>query len=309
MSTSKKSIGLGKGLEALIPTSVEITEKGLKFKSTDDNTNQIDFINLEKIEHNPYQPRVDFDESSLEELKNSIIEHGVIQPITVRKSIYGFEIISGERRFRAAKLAGLTKIPAYVLHDITDVQMLQLALIENLQRDNLNPIEVANGYSRLIEECKLTQEEVAQKVSKDRSTITNFLRLLKLPITIQDSLRNREISMGHARALLGLNDTVEMIHLWKQIIDKDLSVRAVESLVKEIQKTKNKTKELKPSREQNIDRDIKTILDNTENRLRHIFGTKVKIQPKKNDTGSIILEYYNRDDFERIIEIINRLDK
>jgi len=309
MSKSKKSTGLGKGLEALIPTTVEITDKGLKFKSSDENTNQIDFIDLEKIEHNPYQPRVDFDESSLEELKNSIIEHGVIQPITVRKSLYGFEIISGERRVRAAKLAGLEKIPAYILQDISDVQMLQLALIENLQRDNLNPIEVANGYSRLIEECKLTQEEVAQKVSKDRTTITNFLRLLKLPIAIQDSLRNREISMGHARALLGLNDTVKMIHCWKEILDKNLSVRAVEKLVKEIQKSDYITPQNKIPKEPDIDKDVKAYIQYTENRLRQIFGTKVKIHPKNNDSGSITLEYFNKDDFQRIIEIINTIDK
>lgn len=309
MSKSKKSLGLGKGLEALIPTTVEITDKGLKFKSTEENKNQIDLIDLDKIEHNPYQPRVDFDESSLEELKNSIIEHGVIQPITVRRSVYGFEIISGERRVRAAKLAGLEKIPAYILQDITDVQMLQLALIENLQRDNLNPIEVANGYSRLIEECKLTQEEVAQKVSKDRSTITNFLRLLKLPIAIQDSLRNREISMGHARALLSLNDTVKMIHCWKEIIEKDLSVRAVEKLVKEIQKVEEKTSENKTPKEHSIDKDVQAYIQYTENRLRQIFGTKVKIHPKNNDSGSITLEYFNKDDFQRILEIIDRIDK
>ena len=309
MSKSKKSLGLGKGLEALIPTTVEITDKGLKFKSTEENKNQIDLIDLDKIEHNPYQPRVDFDESSLEELKNSIIEHGVIQPITVRRSVYGFEIISGERRVRAAKLAGLEKIPAYILQDITDVQMLQLALIENLQRDNLNPIEVANGYSRLIEECKLTQEEVAQKVSKDRSTITNFLRLLKLPIAIQDSLRNREISMGHARALLSLNDTVKMIHCWKEIIEKDLSVRAVEKLVKEIQKVEEKTSENKTPKEHSIDKDVQAYIHYTENRLRQIFGTKVKIHPKNNDSGSITLEYFNKDDFQRILEIIDRIDK
>lgn len=308
MSKPKKSIGLGRGLEALIPTTVEITEKGLKFKSTDENKNQIDFIDIEKIEHNPYQPRVDFDETSLEELKNSIIEHGVIQPITVRKSVYGFEIISGERRVRAAKLAGLEKIPAYILQDITDVQMLQLALIENLQRDNLNPIEVANGYSRLIEECKLTQEEVAQKVSKDRTTITNFLRLLKLPIAIQDSLRNREISMGHARALLSINDTVKMIHCWKEIIEKDLSVRAVEKLVKEIQKIDEKPPENKTTKEPNIDKDVHAYIQYTENRLRQIFGTKVKIHPKNNDSGSIILEYFNKDDFQRILEIIDKID-
>lgn len=309
MTKSKKSMGLGKGLEALIPTSVEITEKGLKFISTDEKTSHIDFIDLEKIEHNPYQPRVDFDESSLEELKNSIIEHGVIQPITVRKSVYGFEIISGERRVRASKLAGLQKVPAYVLQDITDIQMLQLALIENLQRDNLNPIEVANGYNRLIEECKLTQEEVAKKVSKDRTTITNFLRLLKLPIVIQDSLRSREISMGHARALLGLNDTVQMIHCWKEIIEKDLSVRAVEKLVKELQKSDTKSNDPQIKQETKINKDIQAFLETTENRLRQIFGTKVKIQPKNNESGSITLEYFNRDDFERILELIDSINK
>lgn len=309
MSKSKKNTGLGKGLEALIPTSVEITEKGLKFKSGDDGENHIDFIDIDKIEHNPYQPRVDFDEDSLQELKNSIIEHGVIQPITVRKSVYGYEIISGERRFRAATLAGLKKIPAYILHDVTEIKMLELALTENVQRDNLNPIELANGYNRLIEECKLTQEEVAQKVSKDRSTITNFLRLLKLPIAIQDSLRNREISMGHARALLGLNDTAQMIACWKEIINKDLSVRAVENLVKEILKNENKSQEKKTAKEIKIDKDVKAFLESTENRLRHLFGTKVKIQPKNNTSGTITLEYFNRDDFERILDIINKIDK
>lgn len=266
----------------------------------------IGLIDIDLVRPNPYQPRAEFDDAALEDLSQSIKKHGVIQPITVHRSINGYELISGERRLRASQLAGLAQIPAYVLEVDSDLQLLELALIENLQRENLNPIEIANGYKRLMEEFRYTQEQLAERVSKDRSTIANFLRLLKLPEKIQELVRSKEISMGHARAIAGLSDAAFMIYVAEQITTKNLSVRATETLVREIESGK-----LKPgANQQNIkskqtteNESLKAIMADISNKLRHKFGTNVKINTKNNDSGSIEFEYYSGEELERLIEI------
>lgn len=270
-------------------------------------------IEIGKIHQNPYQPRQDFDPRALDDLKNSIIEHGIIQPVTVRRDISGFELLAGERRLRAASMAGLDEIPAYVLDIDRGVDSLAITLIENVQREDLNPIETANGYQRLIEECKLTQEEVATKVGKERSTVTNFLRLLRLPEKIQDSLRRKEISMGHARAMLGLSTRQRMLAAWQLIFTSKLSVRQTERLVKdieagkikvsddgELQKPKKKVKPIKP--------ELEIILEENEDRLRHLFGTKVRINAASEESGKIELEFYSKDDLERLIDLMSQID-
>jgi len=245
----------------------------------------------------------------LEELKNSILKHGVIQAISVRHSINGYELISGERRLRASIAAGLKQIPAYVLDDVSDKQMLEIALIENVQRENLNPIEIAHGYNRLIEECNYTQEQVAERVGKDRSTVTNFLRLLKLPESIQELVREKKLSMGHARTLLALDDHLKMIAASNEIIEKELSVRATEMLVRDIQKGKVKFtvdgKRIAPQKDKKdiLPKESALQLEEIENRLRHLLATNVKITPKSQESGTIEFEFYSIDDFERLIEI------
>lgn len=314
--TKKFNTGLGKGLGALLPSTIEFSDKGFKFKAAENEEEQskgnIFLLDTSKIHKNPYQPRREFEPDALESLKNSIIEHGVIQPITVRRSPSGYELISGERRFRAVTLAGLTKIPAYVMEDVNDLQMLIYALEENLQRADLNPIEIANGYNRLIEECNVTQEEVARKFGKDRSTVTNFLRLLRLPELIQNSLRDTEISVGHARALLALTDQKQMLLVWKMTVDKALSVRAVENLVRDIQagkieltKSGPKSKKEKKSSKPNVSSETALILEDSENKLRQILGTKVRINPKNEDSGVIEVEFYTKDDLERLIDLFS----
>ena len=229
---AKKS-GLGRGLGALLnPT---LTPERRDSLPTDDGhtVGAICNIDLARVTPNRFQPRVDFNKDALEELQKSIQEKGVIQPITVRRYRDGFELISGERRVRASMAAGLDEIPAYILDVDSDREMLELALIENVQRENLNPIEVALGYQRLIKECDLTQEQVAKRVGKDRSTVTNLLRLLRLPDPIRDSLRAGDISMGHARSLLTIQEDEEKIDLWEVVLAEGLSVRRTEALVKE----------------------------------------------------------------------------
>jgi len=312
-----KKQALGKGLGALLP-NIEFSDKGFKFKADDsDDITKDNFamIDIAKISRNPYQPRKDFDLLALEDLKNSIIESGVITAISVRRAVNGYELIHGERRLRACTMAGLKKIPAFILEVKSDVEMLQLALIENVQRADLNPIETANGYQKLIEECNLTQEQVALKIGKDRSTITNFLRLLKLPQKIQTSIRNNEITQGHARALLSLNDAKQMLSAWNEILTKNLSVRATENLVKKllakeiIKKTTNELKDdASKDGKPHVSYETALVLREHENNLRHIFGTQVKISTKSNESGTIHLDFFSKDDFERIIELLSYVE-
>jgi ParB family chromosome partitioning protein len=257
-------------------------------------------IPLTMIEVNPKQPRRTFDEAPLKELAESIKLHDIIQPITVVKlANKKFQLISGERRFKASHLAGLTDIPAYV-RIANDQEILEMGLLENLQRENLNAIEIGLAYKRLMSECNLTQEEVADRMKKERSTVTNYIRLLKLPPSVQVSVRNKELSMGHARAILGLEHIEQQLFVAKEIIEKQLSVRATEELIKNIGQQKqgsqpkaSKTIELPPA--------YKRIEDQIASHL----STKVKLDRKKNGKGNIVLEFYNDNDLERILDKMN----
>lgn len=311
--TKKPLPGLGKGLGALIPSIQFSKEKGFKINPENEETitdGSTALIDIDKVKQNPYQPRHEFDETALQDLANSIKEHGVIQPITVRHSINGYELISGERRLRASMKAGLKKIPAYIMDVIkTDRQMLEVALIENIQRENLNPIETANGYRRLMEECNYTQEQVSERMGKDRATVANFLRLLRLPEIIQEQLRSKKLTMGHARALLGLSDQAKMIAAWKETTENELSVRATEALVRDIESGKvrfNEEKKLSQKKEKKdvVTPDAAFALEEAEDKLRHIYGTNVKIFPRNATSGTVEFEFYSIDDFERLVELL-----
>jgi ParB family chromosome partitioning protein len=232
---AKRAVSLGKGLDALLPSSFSIEPPDTTQFDDGKSVGVIAMIDVKRVRPNPMQPRQDFDREALDDLKKSIKEKGVIQPITVRRTEEGYEIIAGERRVRASSEAGLEMIPAYILDIETDADMLELALIENVQRENLNPIEVALGYKRLMEECRLTQEEVSKKVGKDRTTITNFLRLLRLPDEIQRSLRQKKLSMGHARAILAISDEDKQRAVFNEVRAQEFSVRKTEDIVKKIE--------------------------------------------------------------------------
>jgi len=266
---------LGKGLEALIP-SVDVEEGGKLVE-----------IDVNQIVPNRYQPRKSFDDAKLEELTTSIQEQGVLQPIVVCKKDSYYELIVGERRLRAAKKAGLATIPA-VLKEASPEEMLALALVENLQRDDLNPIEEAEAFRRLIEDFNLTQEDIAQRVGKDRSSVTNYLRLLRLPEQIQQGLVDEKITMGHARAILGLKNPEEQLELYKKIITRGLSVRQTENLVRE---TKTEVPPVRTPKS--------VYIRNIEEKLKQHFQTKVSVTSKKGK-GEIVIEYYSEDDLDRI---------
>jgi len=294
---------LGKGLSALIPRA-PLREEPISptaLPKDEGLDNVIVAVEVSKVRPNPYQPRQNFDPESLNELKRSILEKGVIQPVTVRRVAEGnYELISGERRIRASQEAGLKTIPAYIIKVSSDEEMLELALVENLQREHLNPLEIAVSYQRLIDECRLTQEEVAQKIGKDRTTVTNFLRLLKLPEKIKDSLRKDEISMGHARALIALPDEKVQLRLHEKILRQGLSVRNVESLVKDFGK-----KPEQKSRSQSSGRSDSGF-QSIETRLRESFGTKVTIRKQHAGGGEIVIEYYNAGDLDRLLELLEK---
>ncbi len=293
MAEKKKQFGLGKGLSSLIPGGI---------LSGDERTQISEYISeifrevdISQIRFNPYQPRKDFDEQNIEELAESIKINGVIQPITLRKIDSGYQLISGERRIRAAVKAGLTKIPAFIIKVDEDYKMLEIALIENIQREDLNPIDLANGLKKLSEEFNLTQEEIAKRVGKDRSTITNLIRLLKLPIPVQDSLRKGEISIGHAKVLLSLANDDAIKLMWKKIIKENLSVRETEKIIsKLIQKSETLDKQSQIHKQ-----DIN--ITYFEKEISKAIGTKVRIQ-NKNNKGKIIIDYYSLEELERIIE-------
>ena len=304
---AKPKGGLGKGLSALIRPTPEIDRPKLTEPAEGAAAReggQISQIDIEKVRPNPYQPRADFDEAALDELKRSIMEKGIIQPITVRTTNDGwYELVSGERRVRASLEAGIRQIPAYIIKVERDEEMLELALVENLQREHLNPIEIAISYRRLIDECTLTQEDVAQKIGKDRTTITNFLRLLKLPEKIRQSLRKNELSQGHARALISLPDENTQLKIFERIIKNGLSVRQVEQLVRNVGKTQKEKKSfsLSPSSQ--------SALTSVEDKLRHILGTKVKVLPGAEGKGEITIEYYSNDDLDRLLDLFVVIEK
>ncbi len=288
---------LGKGLKALIPD-----EGFLPSGRSDDESwvqkGAVGSLPVEKIRVNPFQPRKEFDESALEDLMNSIIENGVIQPVTVSREADGYELVSGERRLRAVRKAGFRFIPAYVIDAHEDSNKLELALIENIQREDLNAIEVAQALRSLISNCDMTQDEVAQKVGKNRSTISNFLRLLKLPPAIQESIRKNEISSGHARALVNLPGQKEQIRVWRTILQKKFSVRQTEDLVARLfREGPKKTAPALPAGGSGKFGQIETT-------LRDRFATKVRIVEKKKGQGEIHIQYFSADDLERILDIM-----
>ena len=300
---------LGRGLGAFFPEYQEEgkeTEKkeGVEksFVKPEDRVNIVLFVPVDHIRKNPHQPRKEFDEEKLDELGASIKKHGLIQPITVRYiGEKRFELISGERRLRAAKLAGLKEIPAFI-READDEQSMAFALIENIQREELNPLEVALGYKRLLEEFDYTQAEVAERVGKNRTTVTNMLRLLNLPDFIQSALKSNQISMGHARALITIEDEDIQQKILKKVIDKGLSVRQIEEAVRDVMNSSKSKKKSSSKKEP-----ANPFYNEISSRLRRTFSTKVNVQPKKNG-GEIRIEYYSDDDLERILGIFDSID-
>jgi ParB family transcriptional regulator, chromosome partitioning protein len=298
MSAEKRN-ALGKGLSALLNDSVSVLpNKNEIGTSADVSMGSVNEIKIAEIEVNPFQPRTDFDHAALAELADSIKLQGLIQPITVRKvNAHKFQLISGERRLRASKLAGLSQIPAYV-RTANDQQMLEMALIENIQRENLNAIEVALSFQRMIDECNLKQEELGDRVSKNRSTVTNYLRLLKLPPTIQASIRDGQISMGHAKALISVENSTNQLYIHQQIMQHGLSVRKVEELVRDLQRSPIKKEGKQP---EPLSFQVQKIQDD----LASKFSTKVKLKLNSQGKGSIEIPFLSEDDLNRILEMLD----
>lgn len=289
-----KPSGLGKGLGALLG------DANSPIKNTIVNRAGVPEIDIVKITPNPDQPRKTFDEIALQDLANSIKEHGVIQPITIREvGVDSYQIISGERRFRASQLAGKTKIPAYI-RKADDQQLLVMGLVENLQREDLDPIEIAQSYQRLIEEGNLTQEELGEKVGKNHATIANSLRLLKLPPEIQTGLINGDISEGHAKALLSLNDENQQKEIYSEIIDKGLSVRATEELVKRKKESSKQGSKKGNSSKSNEQTEIQSKL---ESKLK----TKVSLQVSSKGNGKITIPFKNSDELNVIVALLEKI--
>lgn len=302
--------GLGRGLEALIRPAAERSKPAVPSEPIASPAaregNEIAEIDIARIRPNPYQPRADFDESALDELKRSIIEKGIIQPITVRRTSNGdYELVSGERRVRAAMEAGLRRIPAYLIEVKHDEEMLELALIENLQREHLNPIEIAISYRRLITDCNLTQEDVARKIGKDRTTVTNFLRLLKLPEKIQTALRKNQLTTGHARALVAIEDEKTQLKIFDRIIKKGLNVRQVEEAVRSL----GEKKVHKARIAGRLPSGTLSAISSVEERIRNTLATKVKVVPRGAGKGEIIIEYYSNDDLDRLLDLFAIIER
>lgn len=299
---------LGRGLGAFFP---EYKEEGEGEEKNEEKVktavpiepaervNVVLEIPVDHIRANPHQPRKDFKEESLNELADSIKKHGLIQPITVRYiGEKRFELISGERRLRAARIAGVKEIPSYV-REVNDEQMIAFALIENIQREQLNPLEVAMGYQRLMEECNYTQGEVAERVGKNRTTVTNMMRLLQLPDFLQAALRDEKISTGHARSLINVEKETDQKKILKKILNRSLSVRQTEELVRSLGQKDKKSSDAK-----NVQQPDSPFLNQIEKRLRNNLSTKVNIR-KKGEGGEIRIEYYSNDDLERLLNIID----
>lgn len=299
MSQPNKKSALGKGIRALLDNiDEEIKAPKANVPAAAGQATAaagISRIPVDQIEINPKQPRLDFDEQALKELSESIKLHDIIQPVTVVKAGSKYQLISGERRWRASKMAGLTDIPAYV-RTADNQEMLEMALLENLQRENLNAIEIAMSYRRLMDECELTQEQVADRMKKERSTVANYLRLLKLPPDIQKAVRDGQLSMGHARAIISLDHIDQQLYAFRETISRGLSVRQVEQLVKDMAIEKGgKTAPAAPAK---LPPAYKRIEDNIASHL----STRVKLDRKKNGKGSIYIEFYNDEDLERIMD-------
>ncbi len=296
----KRRNALGRGLGALLsdaPESIPARRSSVEVKTVS-SIHEIDLLN---IEVNPFQPRTQFNEDTLSELAESIKVQGIIQPITVRKlSERKYQLISGERRFHASKLAGLLRIPAYV-RTANDQQMLEMALIENIQRENLNSIEIALSYQRLLSECKLRQEDLGDRVGKKRSTVTNYLRLLKLPPDVQAGIRDAKIGMGHARALVNIENIDHQLEIYRQIVKEDLSVRRVEELAKNIKNNVFQPGSKKPSDNSKLSFELKQVQD----KLSSHFGSRILIHNDNSNKGTIKIPYLSHEDLNRILEILD----
>lgn len=294
---NKKRSALGRGLGALLEDSPakhksdEILPEVVKAGIFE--------IKLSQIQVNPFQPRIHFDKEALLELSESIKVQGIIQPITVRKlDTDEYQLISGERRFQASKLAGLTQIPAYV-RTANDQQMLEMALIENIQRENLNALEIAQSYQRLLAECNLKQEELGDRVGKNRTTVNNYLRLLKLPPSIQAAIRDQKLSMGHARALINVEDIDKQLAIFNKAMSEELSVRQVEALVKALNEGKKESKN-----DQELDPVKKYEINKLQQKLASHFGTKVSLKANPKNKGEIKIPFNSTSDLNRILEIL-----
>ena len=309
MNKMRPGFGLGRGLDALLKPSNEVVVQSEESQNTSGKNESLLRIKIENISPNPFQPRMHFDRGALDELKASIFTNGLIQPITVRKFGEGkFQVVSGERRLRACKEIGLIDIPAYIIEVLSDDIMLSMAIIENIQREKLNPIEVGLAFKRLMEECSLTQEQIAERVGKDRTTVANSIRLLKLPQEIQDALIHDEISMGHARALINLPSHAMQLEALKRIKENNLSVRKVESLVKKmLTETSTEKKILTLKTPGGISNSASLLA--LEDKLRKIFGTKVICKVKQDGTGDVTIEFYSSDELERLIDLFDLIEK
>ena len=293
---NEKKRGLGRGLNALINTG---TDTESKENAKENNEYKEVFVNISLVEPNRNQPRKEFDKDALSELANSIKQYGILQPIIVQKNEDMYEIIAGERRWRAAKEAGLTEVPV-IIRDYDKQKIMEISIIENIQRENLNPIEEAMAYQSLMEEYGLKHEELAERVSKNRSTITNSMRLLKLSDNIQQMIIDGKTSAGHAKVLLSVENTSEQEKIAQELISKSLSVRELEKLVKQYIKPRKKKKS-------KGDTDYSLFYKEYEDRLKDILGTKVQINTKDKNKGRIEIDYYSAAELERIVELLNTI--
>lgn len=303
MATKKR--GLGQGIDSLIPNKVNANKETETVKvNAGSEKNETDgiFVNINKVEPNREQPRKNFDEDSLVDLSESIKQVGVLQPLLVLDKKDYYEIIAGERRWRAAKLAGLKEVPVRIMN-LTDQEVVEISLVENIQRENLNPIEEAFAYKRLLTEFNLKQDEVAERVSKSRTAVTNSMRLLKLDERVQRMVIDDMITTGHARALLGIEDVEKQFATAQKIFDENLSVRETEKLVKKIQNNKDIPVEKKKVSDPAMD----AIYHDLEEKMKSILGTKVAINKKDDQKGKIEIEYYSMDELDRIIDLIRTI--
>ncbi len=290
--------GLGKGLDALIPNAVGENTKVKKSGQKEDTAGNAEtLVKITKVEPNREQPRKNFDEDALLELAESIKQFGLLQPILVQERDDYYEIIAGERRWRAAKLAGLKEVPVIIKH-LTEQEIVEISLIENIQRENLNPIEEAQAYKRLLTEFNLKQDEVAERVSKSRTAVTNSMRLLKLSDDVQQMVIEEMLSTGHARALLSIEDPKQQYSIAQKIFDEKLSVRDVEKLVK------NLNKPAKPKKMS--EKKLEVFYQDIEEKLKQVLGTKVSITAKDNGAGKLEIEFYNNEDLDRFVELLTR---
>lgn len=292
-----KSRGLGKGLDSLIPVGSTEGKTKIGINSAPAVEEKPDkMVKITMVEPNRDQPRHKFDEAALNELADSIKQYGIISPIIVQDRKDHYEIIAGERRWRAAKIAGLKEVPV-IIKNFTEQEIVEISLIENIQRENLNPIEEALAYKRLLTEFNLKQEEVAERVSKSRTAVTNSMRLLKLADEVQQMIIDEKITTGHARALITIEDTEKQIEIAKKVVDEKLSVRDIEKLVKDLNKPKKEKKAAKQIKNEFIYQDI-------EEKLKQSFGTKVSVTAKEDGSGKIEIDFYSSDDLDRILDLL-----